>query len=55
MLIRDRLITAITIDPNWEMADVDSTNNKWSETLVPARLELIKEDAERNMMEEMQQ
>ena len=42
LLIRDKEITAIAIDPNWETADVDVNNNYWPARPIKSRFELYK-------------
>ena len=42
LLVRDKEITAIAIDPNWETADVDVNNNYWPARPIKSRFELYK-------------
>jgi len=42
LFIRDKEITAIAIDPNWETADVDVNNNYWPARPIKSRFELYK-------------
>jgi len=42
LLIRDKEITAIAIDPNWETADVDVSNNYWPARPIKSRFDLYK-------------
>ena len=42
LLIRDKELTAIAIDPNWETADVDVNNNYWPARPIKSRFELYK-------------
>ena len=42
LFIRDKEITAISIDPNWETADVDVNNNYWPARPIKSRFELYK-------------
>ncbi|REL25311.1 M1 family peptidase [Thalassotalea euphylliae] len=42
LLIRDKEIKAIAIDPNWETADVDVNNNYWPARPIQSRFELFK-------------
>ncbi|WP_077342506.1 M1 family metallopeptidase [Pseudocolwellia agarivorans] len=42
LLIRDKEITAIAVDPNWETADVNVNNNYWPARPIKSRFELYK-------------
>jgi len=42
LLIRDKEITAIAIDPNWETADVNVNNNYWPARPIKSRFDLYK-------------
>ena len=42
MLITDKEISSIVLDPYWETADVDVNNNYWPARVVESRLELFK-------------
>ena len=42
LLIRDKEITAIALDPNWETADVDVNNNYWPARPIKSRFEIYK-------------
>lgn len=53
LLIRDKTLTQVVVDPNWETADVDTSNNYWPARAVPSRIELFKrEDRNKSMMED---
>ncbi|WP_417438556.1 M1 family metallopeptidase [Idiomarina sp.] len=53
LLIRDKTLTQVVVDPNWETADVDTSNNYWPAKAVPSRIELFKrEDRNKSMMED---
>jgi len=53
LLIRDKTLTQVVVDPNWETADVDTSNNYWPAKAVPSRIELFKrEDRNESMMED---
>ncbi len=41
LLMREGRITSITVDPNWETADVDLYNNHYPRRILPSRLELF--------------
>ena len=42
LLVRDKEITAIAIDPKWETADVDVNNNYWPARPIKSRFDLYK-------------
>ncbi|GAA5137886.1 M1 family metallopeptidase [Thalassotalea piscium] len=42
LFIRDKEITAIALDPNWETADVNVNNNYWPARPIKSRFELYK-------------
>ena len=42
LLIRDKEITALAIDANWETADVDVNNNYWPARPIKSRFDLFK-------------
>jgi len=52
LLIRDKTLTQVVIDPNWETADVDTTNNYWPARAVPSRIELFKRDDRKDSLME---
>ena len=39
---RDRELTQVVIDPNWETADADVENNHYPRRIIPSRIELFK-------------
>jgi len=49
MLIRDKVIVDIAVDPFWETADIDVSNNYWPARIIQSPLELFK-DKKKNMM-----
>ncbi|MAD53445.1 MULTISPECIES: M1 family metallopeptidase [unclassified Idiomarina] len=52
LLIRDKKIDQIVVDPYWETADTDTSNNYWPARAVPSRIELYKRDhGDDSMME----
>ncbi len=54
MLIRDKAITSIEVDPRRETADADFSNNHYPGRIEQSRLELYKRDDEtRDMMADM--
>ena len=42
LLVTDRELTQVVIDPNWETADVDVDNNHFPRRIVPSRIEAYK-------------
>jgi len=44
LLIREKEITAIAIDPNWETADVNVNNNYWPARPIKSRFDLYKRE-----------
>ncbi|GAA5217289.1 M1 family metallopeptidase [Corallincola platygyrae] len=54
-LWREELISQVTVDPHWETADADISNNYFPRKILPSRLELFKEKKKRNLMKEMQE
>jgi len=54
LLIRDKVIKEIEIDPYWETADIDVSNNYWPARLIKSPLEIF-EDKKDNMMRDYQQ
>jgi len=56
LLIRDKEITAIAVDPRWETADVNVNNNYWPARPIKSRFELYKrkkDDMMRDYNEEL--
>jgi hypothetical protein len=48
LLVTDEPMTALTQDPYWETADIDTSNNAWPRKAVPSRLELFKMERKPN-------
>jgi hypothetical protein len=44
MIVRDKDISSIVVDPYWETADVDLTNNHYPRQFIPSRLEIFKSE-----------
>ena len=44
LIARDREIATIVVDPHWETADVDVTNNHYPRQFIPSRLEIYKDE-----------
>lgn len=42
LLVTDRELTQIVVDPNWETADTDVENNHFPRRIVPSRIEAFK-------------
>ena len=40
--VRERELTQVVVDPQWETADVDVENNHYPRRIVPSRIELYK-------------
>jgi hypothetical protein len=54
LLIRERELTEVVVDPHWETADADTTNNHYPRRFEPSRIELYKrEREERNLMSDL--
>ncbi len=53
LLIVQKEIRRITLDPHWETADTDTDNNDWPRKPGMSRLEITKPKADRNLMKEM--
>lgn len=54
LLIREKEIAEIVVDPFWETADADMENNHYPRRFVPSRIELYKrERSERDLMSDL--
>jgi len=55
LLVSDRKVSSITLDPHWETADTDVANNYWPSRDVESRLELFKRQRRqgRNLMKDI--
>ena len=42
LIITDRELTQIAVDPNWETADTDVENNYYPRRIIPSRIEAFK-------------
>ncbi len=51
MFVVDEPIVSIELDPRWETADVDTSNNHFPAKAQPSRLELYKRKTKENLME----
>jgi len=54
LLIRDKIIKEIEVDPYWETADIDVSNNYWPARIIKSPLEIFEEKKD-NMMKDYQQ
>ncbi|MEM8933322.1 MAG: aminopeptidase, partial [Acidobacteriota bacterium] len=50
LLVTDRELTEVVIDPNWETADTDVENNHYPRRIIPSRIEVFK-DPDRDGMD----
>ncbi len=53
LLVRDKEITRIKLDPWNELADTDMSNNAWPQEIKKSRVELFKSKSRRNLMREV--
>jgi len=51
LLITDKEIVRLELDPKQETADTESSNNHWPPRLIPSRFRLFKESPSRNPMQ----
>ncbi|MCK0069590.1 M1 family metallopeptidase [Kordiimonas laminariae] len=51
MLVRDKEIKNIILDPHHELADVEMANNYWPERAMESRVEMFKGSARKNLMQ----
>ena len=42
LIVTDRELTGVVIDPRWETADVDVENNHYPRRIIPSRIEVFK-------------
>lgn len=52
LLVRNKKITSVTLDPYMEIADADTSNNSWPAKAAVSRVELFKSRPSRNLMRE---
>ena len=50
LFVREKEIKAIALDPNWETADTDISNNYWPARVIKSRFELYKRKKAKDMM-----
>jgi len=48
LIITDEPMVGLVQDPYWETADIDVSNNAWPRKITPSRLELFKQDRDKN-------
>ncbi len=53
MLVVDEDIVGLELDPRWETADADRSNNHFPPKIEPTRLEVFKQDRQKNLMERL--
>ncbi|WP_369410349.1 M1 family metallopeptidase [Neiella litorisoli] len=54
LLWRDKKLASVTLDPHWQTADVDLSNNHYPRQIIPSRLELYKSKPRKNLMKDAQ-
>ncbi len=54
MLITDKTVKSVTVDPHWETADINMANNHFPRRIEKSRIELIKRKKSRDMMKEFE-
>ncbi|XYJ11387.1 M1 family metallopeptidase [Telluria sp. B2] len=52
LIVTDEPMVALTQDPYWETADIDTSNNAWPRKVTPSRLELFKTQQQNDMMKD---
>ncbi|MEW6373386.1 MAG: M1 family metallopeptidase [Pseudomonadota bacterium] len=52
LIVTDEPMVALTQDPYWETADIDTSNNAWPRKVTPSRLELFKTRQQNDMMKD---
>jgi hypothetical protein len=52
LLVREKEIVSIVLDPHRETADIDLDNNHWPKQVVKSRFQLFKHEQEKNPMQE---
>lgn len=53
LLVRDKKIVSVKLDPYNEIADADKSNNMWPAQAIESRVELYKRKSSRNLMKEV--
>lgn len=49
LIVTDRMLTEVVIDPNWETADTDVENNHYPRRIIPSRIEAFKAPKRKGM------
>ena len=53
VIVTDEPMVGLVQDPYWETADIDTSNNAWPRRITPSRLELFKQDRDKdNLMKD---
>ena len=53
VIVLDEPMVSLVQDPYWETADIDTSNNAWPRRITPSRLELFKQDRDKdNLMKD---
>ncbi len=55
LLVTDKHIESLLIDPKWETADVDIENNYYPRRIIPSRIEAFKEEREEKVYRDIMQ
>ena len=53
LFVAEKEIASVELDPRWETADVDRSNNYFPQRIEPTRLELFKRSARPNLMQRL--
>ena len=51
LIVTDKEITRLELDPNRQTADVEEDNNHWPKKMVPSRFKLFKDEKKKNPMQ----
>ena len=54
VFLKDKVVTAIRIDPFKETADIDERNNNWPVREVPSRFQVFKQNKQKKQLNPMQ-
>jgi hypothetical protein len=49
LIVTDRELTGVVVDPGWETADVDMENNHYPRRIIPSRIEIFKKPAKEGL------
>ena len=53
LIVTDKIVTSVELDPLRETADADRDNNYFPPRIIPSRLEVFKRDSTKNLMERL--